>query len=160
MTADFLDITPTVWHYITQSAHQVIRQGVAYVFLHIDYNSRRPIYQQAAEQIKLKVVSGILRSGDRMPSIRELSRTLKINPTTTAKIYNELAHEGVLVLRQGQGAFVAPKIESLAPKEVHRMVAEHARKMLVEGLRLGLTRKEIDLIVEEEFRKIRKVKDE
>lgn len=130
------------------------------MFLHIDYNSSKPIYQQAVEQIKLKVVSGVLRAGDRMPSIRELARTLKINPTTTAKIYNELAHEGVLILRQGQGAFVAPKVESLALQEIHRIVSEHARRMLVEGLRLGLTREEIDLIVEEEFRKIREVKDE
>ena len=105
------------------------------------------------------VVNRTFRPGDRLPSIRELAKTLKINPTTSAKIYNELAHAGVLILRQGQGAFVAPKAESLAPQEIHRMVSELARKMLVEGLRLGLTREEIDLIVEDEFGKIRGERD-
>ena len=124
------------------------------MFIHIDYNSSRPIYQQAVEQIKLMVVNRTLRPGDKLPSIRELARTLKINPTTSAKIYSELAHEGVLILRQGQGAFVAPKVESLAPEAVHRVVSALARQLLVEGLRLGLTREEIDLTVDAEYRKI------
>ena len=130
------------------------------MFLHIDYNSPEPIYRQAVEQIKLLVVSGALLPGDRMPSIRELAKSLKINPTTAAKIYNELAHDGVIILRQGQGAFVSETIKRLAPQEVRRIVAGHARKMLVEGLRLGLTRMQIDQIVEEEFQKIRRVEDE
>lgn len=130
------------------------------MFLHIDYNSAEPIYRQAVEQIKLMVVSGALRPGDRMPSIRELARNLKINPTTAAKIYSELAHAGVLALRQGQGAFVSATTERLAPEEVRRIVADYARKMLVEGLRFGLTREQIDQIIEDEFQKIRGMKDE
>ena len=51
-------------------------------------------------------------------------------------------------------------MESLAPQEIRRIVSELAIKMLIEGLRLGLTREEIDLIVEEEFRNIREGKDE
>jgi GntR family transcriptional regulator len=129
------------------------------LFLHIDYNSSEPIYRQAVEQIKLMVVSGTLRPGDRMPSIRELARSLKINPTTAAKIYNELAHEGILTLRQGQGAFVSERPRRLAYEEVRRIVADHARRMLVEGLRLGLTREQIEEIVEEEFRRIKGVED-
>ena len=126
------------------------------MLFHIDYNSSQPIYQQVIEQIKLTVVNGGIKPGDRMPSIRELAKKLKINPTTTARIYNELAHEGVLILRQGQGAFVAPKVVSLASEEIHRIVSEYARKMLVEGLRLGLTREEIDVIVDVEYRNIQK----
>ena len=126
------------------------------MLFHIDYNSSQPIYQQVIEQIKLTVVNGGIKPGDRMPSIRELAKKLKINPTTTARIYNELAHEGVLILRQGQGAFVAPKVVSLASEEIHRIISEYARKMLVEGLRLGLTREEIDVIVDVEYRNIQK----
>ena len=123
---------------------------------HIDYNSSQPIYQQVIEQIKFAVVNGGLKPGDRMPSIRELAKTLRINPTTAARIYNELAHEGILILRQGQGAFVAPKVVSVKDEEIHRIVTAHARKMLVEGLRLGLTRDEIDSIIDREYQNIRK----
>ena len=124
------------------------------MLFHIDYNSSQPIYQQVIEQIKLSLVNGGLNPGDQLPSIRELAKTLRINPTTAARIYNELAHEGVLILRQGQGAFVAPKVVSVATEEIHRIVAAHARKMLVEGLRLGLTRDEIDIIIDQEYRSI------
>ena len=133
--------------------HTVHTDEVLMLF-HIDYNSSQPIYQQVIEQIKLTVVNGGLHPGDRMPSIRELAKTLRINPTTAARIYNELAHEGVLILRQGQGAFVAPKVVSVASEEIHRIVAAHARKMLVEGLRLGLTRDEIDIIIDREYQSI------
>ncbi|MDE0300898.1 MAG: GntR family transcriptional regulator [Candidatus Poribacteria bacterium] len=126
------------------------------MLFHIDYNSSQPIYQQVIEQIKLTVVNGGLHPGDRMPSIRELAKTLRINPTTAARIYNELAYEGVLVLRQGQGAFVAPKVVSVASEEIHRIVSALARKTLVEGMRLGLAREEIDLIIDREYQRIRK----
>ena len=126
------------------------------MYFHIDYNSSQPIYQQVIEQIKLTIVNGGLKTGERMPSIRELAKMLKINPTTAAKIYNELAHEGMLVLRQGQGAFVASKVVSLASEEIYRIVSEYARKMLVEGLRFGLTREQIDLIIDAEYRSIQK----
>lgn len=141
-----------VWYIIIQT----IQSSEVSMFFHIDYNSSQPIYQQVIEQIKLTVVNGGLKPGERMPSIRELAKTLKINPTTAAKIYNELAHEGVLVLRQGQGAFVASKVVSLASEEIYRIVSEHTRKMLVEGLRFGLSREEIDLIVDAEYRSIQK----
>ena len=126
------------------------------MLFHIDYNSSQPIYQQVIEQIKLSVVNGGLNPGDQLPSIRELAKMLRINPTTAARIYNELAHEGVLILRQGQGVFVAPKVVSVASEEIHRIVAAHAQKMLVEGLRLGLTRDEIDIIIDQEYRSIQR----
>ena len=107
------------------------------MFFHIDYNSSQPIYQQVIEQIKFTIVNGGLKPGERMLSIRELAKTLKINPTTAAKIYNELAHEGVLVLRQGQGAFVAPKVVSLASEEIQRIVAEHTLENYRERSRLA-----------------------
>jgi GntR family transcriptional regulator len=125
------------------------------MFLHIDYNSPEPICRQAVAQIKLRVVSGSLKPGDQLPSIRDLSKELHINPTTVSRIYNELAHQGVVTLRQGQGVFIAETAPRLAPEEVLRKVAEHARAMLVEGLRQGLEIREIKKIVEEEHRKIK-----
>jgi DNA-binding transcriptional regulator YhcF (GntR family) len=126
------------------------------MFLHIDYNSGEPISRQVSSQIKLMVVSGELKPGERMPSIRELARNLKINPTTASRIYNELAHEGVLVLRRGQGAFISEETgQKLASSEISRKVEDHARTMLVEGLRLGLDFKEIKEIVKDEYNKIR-----
>ena len=130
------------------------------MFIHIDYNSGEPINRQAIAQIKWMIVSGRLQPGDKLPSIRELARTLKINPTTVTRIYNDLAHNGIITLRQGQGAFVSDGHVSVSDTEVSRIVVEKARAMLVEGIRLGLRKREIDAIINEEFRKIRTANDE
>lgn len=111
-------------------------------------------------QIKWMIVSGKLKNGEKLPSIRELARKLKINPTTVTRIYNELEHNGIITLRQGQGAFVSQRGSLLPPKEAKKIVEEKARSMLVEGLRLGMTRKNIEQIVNEEFKKIRMAKNE
>jgi GntR family transcriptional regulator len=124
------------------------------VLLHLDYHSSEPICQQAVAQIKLLVVKGILKPDDKLPSIRQLARELKINPTTVCRIYNELSHEGVVTLRQGQGVFVSQGVLRLARAEVHRGLAKHAQTLLVEGLRQGVSLEEIETILAEEHRKI------
>ena len=128
---------------------------------HIDPNSNRPIIRQVIEQLQWQIVGGRIRAGDRLPSIRELARQLEVNPTTVTRIYSELAAAGVVVLRQGQGAFVADSSSRLqrTADEVHRRVAEMACTMLVEGLKHGMTKREIDEIISEEFRKIRSKDD-
>lgn len=125
--------------------------------LHIDPGSSRPIIRQVIEQIQWQIVGGRIKPGDRLPSIRELSRDLGINPTTVTRIYSELAAAGTIVLRQGQGAFVAESATAprVAAEEAVKQVAELACTMLVEGLKHGLTKREIDEIVSAEFRKIR-----
>ena len=130
------------------------------MFIHIDYNSGEPINRQVIAQIKWMIVSGQLQPGEKLPSIRELARTLKINPTTVTRIYNDLAHHAIIALRQGQGAFVSDGHVSLAEAEVKRVVADKARALLVEGMRLGLDKQEIDMIVDEEFKQIRRTNDE
>lgn len=130
------------------------------MFFHIDYSSGEPISHQMVAQIKWMVVSGELQTGDRLPSIRQLAKQLKINPTTVTRIYKELEHAGIINLRQGQGAFVC-QIKSLLPrKEIHKIVREKARAMLVEGLRLGLDKQVIDKIVNHEFSELREPKNE
>lgn len=122
--------------------------------LHIDHHSGEPIIRQAIEQIQLQIVRGELRPGDRLPSIRELARELQINPTTVVRIYNELAHAGAIVLKQGQGAFVAEPSVRLAPEAIRQTLARHARTLLVEGFRLGLTYAQIERLLAEEARDI------
>jgi len=132
-------------------------KGMPRVLIQVDYNSSEPITRQVVAQVKWLVVSGKLRPGDQLPSIRELARDLKINPTTVTRIYTELAHAGIITLRQGQGAFVAvdEARASLPKAEVRRRVRRLARAMLVEALRQGLSQDDINRIVADEFERIR-----
>jgi GntR family transcriptional regulator len=125
------------------------------LYIRIDYNSGEPILRQVIAQIKLLIVSGSLRPGDKIPSIRELSKELHINPTTVSRIYNQLAQEGVLVLRQGQGAFIADQKKSRVTQETWERAAAHAKTLLVEGLRSGLLYEQILEILEAEYVKIK-----
>ncbi len=130
------------------------------MYIHIDYNSGKPILHQAVEQIKWQVVSGKLLPGSKLPSIREMSRTLQINPTTVVRIYKELAHQGVIVLRQGQGAFVSESSQKQSKPEAVEAIRDSVRAALVEGLRLGLEKDDLDTLMNEEYHKIKANQDE
>jgi GntR family transcriptional regulator len=125
------------------------------MLIQVEHNSSRPITRQVIEQIHWLIVSGSLAPGARLPSIRELSKQLKVNPTTVTRIYAELAASGVIVMRQGDGAFVADEPLRPSRDQIARKVADLARAMLVEGLRHGLSKREIDQYVTAEYQKIR-----
>ncbi len=77
-----------------------------------------PIYRQLTEQITSAVARGQLRANQRLPSVRELSQTLVVNPNTIARAYNDLERDGVLYTRPGLGVFVAKAPAPLAKKGV------------------------------------------
>jgi GntR family transcriptional regulator len=69
--------------------------------------SNVPIYIQIMQHIKHAVDIGALRAGEQLPGIRPLAEQLVVNPNTVAKAYRELAHEGVIDIRHGAGAFIS-----------------------------------------------------
>ena len=74
--------------------------------IHLDYRDARPIYSQVVEGIKVQIRTGVLRAGDRLPSVRELALQLTINPNTIQRAYRELENEGMIVTVVGKGCFV------------------------------------------------------
>jgi GntR family transcriptional regulator len=72
----------------------------------INPKSAVPVYEQVKREIKLAILSGNLKDGDRLISIRELAVRLKINPNTIVKVYYQLEVEGFIVSRPGAGYFV------------------------------------------------------
>src|SRR5881394_4633353 len=95
----------------------------------VDPTTRVPIYRQLMDQIRLAVARGRLRPGSRLPSVRELSRELVINPNTVARVYTELERDGVLNTRPGLGVFVAQPRNDLTKKaRKERLIA------MVDGL--------------------------
>ena len=65
-----------------------------------------PIYQQIYEQIKEEILSGKIGSGEVLPSIRQLSRDLKVSVITTTRAYTDLENDGYIMIVQGKGCFV------------------------------------------------------
>ncbi len=75
--------------------------------IRIDKNSRVPIYDQIKEQIKGLIHAGQVKTGDQLPTIRELSVELSVNFNTVALAYRDLVNEGVIITERGKGTFVA-----------------------------------------------------
>lgn len=103
----------------------------------IDPRSGVPIYRQLMDQIKFYIASDALAAGDQLPSIRELSQSLTVNPTTIVKAFNELAHEQVIELRHGKGAFVMAGVLDSNIAERQEALRKCVQRLVVEAGHLG-----------------------
>jgi GntR family transcriptional regulator len=76
--------------------------------LSVDPSDAVPLWKQIEENVRRLVASGALKPASAMPSVRDLARDLSINPATVAKGYQRLVEAGILVVKRGEGTFVAP----------------------------------------------------
>jgi GntR family transcriptional regulator len=113
----------------------------------IDSGSRVPIYQQLAQQIREGIARGQLAPEDRLPSIRQMSQDIVVNPNTVARTYTELEREGVVVSRPGLGVFVAQPRQELTKAARDRKVLDLLDRWLTEAVHLGFTADEVMRLV-------------
>jgi GntR family transcriptional regulator len=115
--------------------------------LSIDAKSPLPVYQQVIQAIKLEVLSGGLRDGDLLPSIRDLAKLLKLNPNTVAKAYYALEAEGFSENRSGSGSRV--RIPAGRRDALRRAMLESEFKNFLEkAVSLGFTVEDIKQLAE------------
>ena len=102
----------------------------------ITNNSGQPIYDQIASQIKALIISGGLKEGEMLPSMRLLAKELRISVITTKRAYEELEREGFIISQTGKGSFVAGKnMEQL--REVQLQNIEQHLAQAVETARMS-----------------------
>ncbi|WP_077305338.1 GntR family transcriptional regulator [Terribacillus halophilus] len=77
------------------------------------FQSSQPIYLQLADRLNRQIVSGELKPGDKLPSVREMAVSSKVNPNTVQRTYRELEASGIVESRRGQGTFVTENEEIL-----------------------------------------------
>lgn len=75
--------------------------------INLDYKNDRPLHEQISNGLKELIVSGILKSDEQLPSVRELSLELTVNPNTVQRAYKSLEAEGIIYSVRGKGNFVA-----------------------------------------------------
>jgi GntR family transcriptional regulator len=110
---------------------------------HIDTASRLPIYQQLAQQVRAAIARGELQPDAGLPSVRQLSRELVVNPNTVARAYTELEREGLLVSRPGRGIYVARPRNDLTRAARDRRLTEQLDRWLTEAVHLGYSADEV-----------------
>ena len=111
-----------------------------------------PIYQQLMEQICASIARGRLRPDERLPSVRELSELLVVNPNTVARAYTELEREGVLYTRPGLGVFVRRAGPPLSKKLRRERLMKPVDQVLVDAVQVGFTAAEIVEFIEERMK--------
>lgn len=84
----------------------------------LNYRDSRPIYEQLKEQLRKLIVTGAIQSDERLPSIREISSSLAVNPNTIQRAYRELESEGYIYTIPGKGSFAAPRTDIDAQREL------------------------------------------
>ena len=118
----------------------------------IQTTSRVPLYEQLAEQIRQGIATGKLQADQRLPSVRQLSRELLINPNTVARTYQELEREGLLSTRPGLGVFVAQPRPELTQAARKRRLIEPLDQWLTTAVHLGYSPEEVLQLVSERVR--------
>jgi GntR family transcriptional regulator len=121
----------------------------AAVELHVNTSSRLPIYQQLGSQIREAIARGELKPEDKLPSVRELSRELVVNPNTIARAYLELERAGFVVTRPGLGVFVNHAQADLTREARNRLLGSLVDQLLIEAVHLGVSADEMQQLVEQ-----------
>jgi GntR family transcriptional regulator len=118
----------------------------------INSASRLPIYQQLVRQVREAIARGDLKAEARLPSVRQLSRDLVINPNTVARAYTELEREGLLTNRPGRGVFVAEPRDERTKDARRRRLLEGLDRFLTEAVHLGFSEEEVAQFVADRSR--------
>ena len=102
----------------------------------IDYQNRKPIYEQIVERFQMLIVKGILEADSQMPSVRTLASELSINPNTIQKAYTILEQQGYIYPVKGRGNFVSGNQTLKEKKE--EVFFQKLRDVIQEGKELGI----------------------
>lgn len=118
----------------------------------IDALSRKPVYEQIVEQTERFVLSGILKPGDQLPSVRSLSVRLSVNPNTIQKAYAELERRGLTVSAAGRGCFIRSQVDE-AVRQFRAKKLSELKTLLQELKASGLEREALDRFIDEHYGK-------
>lgn len=109
------------------------------MLLFLNHQSGLPVYRQIQQQIRERIASGQLLPDEQMPSVRDLSSQLHVNPLTIAKVYQMLERDGLVEFRRGLGTFVSPRAKVLSQKEQNKLIQPALDQVVREARHLGLT---------------------
>jgi GntR family transcriptional regulator len=123
------------------------------MFLTINTDDARPIYQQVADGIKEFIARGELAEGTPLPPVRQLAADLGVNLNTIAIAYRELQKEGLITVRHGSGSVVASRTSN---EREQGELLRPLRTALTELVLAGLSARKIQTIVERELQAVTK----
>lgn len=117
----------------------------------IDINSSVAVYVQIENHVQFAIASGRLKAGDQLPSVRELSERLNVNPNTVAKAYRDLEVMGLLYTRRGMGVFVNKGVENKCRDECRKRIIGRLHEVVAEAKAAGMTAREVSEVTDKSY---------
>ena len=121
------------------------------MFLNLNPNSGLPIYRQMLQQLRERIASGQLAIGEKLPSVRDLSVELHVNPLTAAKVYQYLEREGLVEVRRGHGTFVAGLPKQVSRADQEKLIQPAIDQLVSEAVHLGLDEERLQRLVHQTY---------
>ena len=118
------------------------------------FNDKSPIYLQIIDYIKMDIITGKLQGNDKLPSVREMSATLKVNPNTLQRAYQELERICIVYTQRGTGTFVN-KDNSMVETLKEEMATEVINSFMLRMKGLGFTKPQIIKIISKETMEVK-----
>ena len=109
----------------------------------LDAHSGVPVYRQLIDQVLGAVATGVLQTGDQLPTVRQVAVDLTINPNTVMRAYREMEIRGILDTQQGAGTFIAEQRTAAPKEERERQLAQLVGEFISRAGLLGLTLEEL-----------------
>lgn len=121
--------------------------------LQIDFRSGLPIYTQIVNQVQAQVVSGILKHGDQLPTVRALAEELRVNFNTIARAYRILDEARIISTQQGRGTFITeippPRVTEKLRQETLEALTQ---RYISEAMRLEFSKAEVRQMVSDQLK--------
>ncbi|AWI11017.1 GntR family transcriptional regulator [Caldifermentibacillus hisashii] len=114
----------------------------------ISNSANEPIYLQIINQIKSQILTGDLKEGQPLPSIRSLAKELEISVITTKRAYDELEKDGFIVTVAGKGSYVAPVNADILKENKMKMIEQKLSETITEAKLIGMSLEELKKILE------------
>lgn len=106
-----------------------------------EFNNKEPIYLQIVELVKKNIAIGDLTPGEKLPSVREMSKDLGVNPNTLQRAYGELERLGITYTKRGMGSFISEGGNSIKDFKFY-MGKDLAKKFMSDMASIGIDKEE------------------
>ena len=126
-----------------------MRQSAQEFAFRLDAHSGVPVYRQLIDQVLAAVATDTLRTGDQLPTVRQVAVDLAINPNTVMRAYREMEIRGILDTQQGAGTFIAEQQPALPEEERNRRLDQLANDLVARAGSLGFTLAEVLELLEQ-----------
>ncbi|WP_416149138.1 GntR family transcriptional regulator [Salipaludibacillus sp. HK11] len=113
------------------------------MYFQIDPKKNIPLYEQVIHQVKEMCAKGLLKPNEKLPSVRELSSHMVINPNTVSKAYQELERQGLIVTLRGKGTFISEELAHTYDRKQAEELKQSFKQVIIDSYYAGLSKNEL-----------------